>query len=42
VLCNLLGRDIENGEIPNDETLAGPMVRAICFSNVKNYLGLEF
>ena len=24
VLCNLIGRDIENGEIPNDEALVGP------------------
>jgi len=40
VLCNLLGRDIENGEIPEDETLLGPMIRNICFSNARNYLAL--
>ena len=27
VLCNLVGRDVENGEIPDDETLLGPMIR---------------
>ncbi len=39
-LCNLLGRDIESGEIPADYDLVGGMVRNICFANVKAYLGL--
>ena len=38
VLCNLIGRDVENGEIPNDDALIGPMIRNICYSNAKNYL----
>jgi glucuronate isomerase len=37
-LCNLIGRDIENGEIPNDEKLVGPMIRNICFANAKEYM----
>jgi glucuronate isomerase len=37
-LCNLLGRDVENGEIPNDEKLLGPMIRNICYANAKNYM----
>jgi glucuronate isomerase len=41
VLCNLLGRDMENGELPNDFELVGGMVRNICYSNAKQYLGLE-
>ena len=41
VLCNLLGNDVENGELPNDEKLIGSMVRNICFQNAKDYLGLE-
>ncbi len=36
-LCNLLGRDIENGEIPNDMEMVGKMVENICFHNAKNY-----
>jgi len=40
VLCNLLARDIENGEIPEDETLLGPMIRNICYSNARNYLAI--
>jgi glucuronate isomerase len=41
VLCNLLGSEMENGELPNDEQLIGNMVRNICFENAKQYLGLE-
>jgi glucuronate isomerase len=41
VLCNMLGRDIENGEIPDDDDLVGPMIADICYSNAKRYLGLE-
>ena len=41
VLCNLIGRDVENGELPDDEKLVGRMVRDICFNNARQYLGLE-
>ncbi len=41
VLCDLLGRDVENGELPSDEKLLGSMVRNICFSNAREFLGLE-
>jgi len=37
-LCNLIGRDIKNGLIPNDEKLVGPMIKHICYANAKNYL----
>jgi glucuronate isomerase len=40
VLCNLLGRDIENGEIPDNDELVGPMIRNICFNNARDYLKL--
>ncbi|WP_339734855.1 glucuronate isomerase [uncultured Sunxiuqinia sp.] len=36
-LCNLLGNDVENGEIPNDMKLLGEMVENICYNNAKNY-----
>ena len=39
-LCNLIGRDIENGEIPNDEKLVGAMIKNICYANAKNLLDL--
>jgi glucuronate isomerase len=41
VLCNLLGREIESGEIPDREDLIGGMITDICFNNAKQYLGLE-
>jgi glucuronate isomerase len=40
VLCNLIGRDIENGEIPNDDSLVGPLIENICYGNAERYLGL--
>ena len=37
-LCNLLGRDIENGEIPASEMeFVGQMVEDICYNNAKNF-----
>ena len=40
VLCNLIGRDIENGEMPDRDDLAGPMIRNICYQNASQYFGL--
>lgn len=40
ILCNLLGTDITNGEIPHDMELVGGMVKNICYHNAKNYLDL--
>jgi glucuronate isomerase len=39
VLCNLIGRDVENGEIPDDDSLIGPMISNICFGNARFFLG---
>jgi glucuronate isomerase len=41
VLCNLLGGQMERGELPQDAALVGAMVRAICFANARDYFGLE-
>lgn len=41
VLCNLVGRDMENGELPDDLELVGTMIRNICYANARQYLGLE-
>ncbi len=41
VLCGLLGRWMEDGEIPQDYDLVGPMVRDICYGNAAAYFGLE-
>jgi len=39
ILCNLLGNDVENGEIPNDKDLLGKMVENISYFNARNYFG---
>jgi glucuronate isomerase len=41
VLCNLLGNDVENGELPDDMELLGGMVKDICFRNASAYFGIE-
>jgi glucuronate isomerase len=40
VLCDLFGKDMEAGEIPDDESMVGPMVRDICYNNAHRFLGL--
>jgi glucuronate isomerase len=40
VLCNLIGRDVESGQIPDDEMLLGTMIRNICHGNAQRYLSL--
>lgn len=37
ILCNLIGQDVENGELPNDIDLLGEMVGNISYYNAKNY-----
>ncbi|GET23780.1 glucuronate isomerase [Prolixibacter sp. NT017] len=37
ILCNLLGNDVENGEMPADMELLGQMVENISFNNAENY-----
>jgi glucuronate isomerase len=37
ILCNLIGRDIENGELPADYNWIGKLVQDICYNNVKSY-----
>lgn len=37
ILCNILGNDIEEGELPMDIDFIGQMVKNICYYNAKNY-----
>ncbi len=37
ILCDLFGKDIENGELPNDIPWIGKLVQDICYNNTKNY-----
>lgn len=40
ILCNLIGRDVEKGELPDDLQHLGKMVQDICYFNAKNYFNL--
>ena len=40
VLCNLLGREMETGELPDDEPMIGAMVEKICYKNAETFFGL--
>jgi glucuronate isomerase len=40
VLCNLLGRDVESGELPAALDLLGGMVQDICYRNAVRYFGI--
>lgn len=41
ILCNLIGRDVHNGELPRDEKWLGELVQDICYRNAQNYFQLE-
>jgi len=40
ILCNLCGREMELGELPNDLGMVGALIRAVCFSNARDFLAL--
>ncbi|KPJ84685.1 MAG: glucuronate isomerase [Spirochaetes bacterium DG_61] len=37
ILCNLLGEDVEKGELPKDMGLLGSIVQDICYNNASSY-----
>jgi glucuronate isomerase len=39
VFCNLLGRDVQNGEIPADFDLLGQLVTNVCYRNAREFFG---
>ncbi len=41
LLCNILGRDMERGVIPNDMEWVGAMVRDISYNNAATYFGFN-
>jgi glucuronate isomerase len=41
VLCDLIGRDVESGSLPDDLALLGAMVSEICFGNARDFLGMS-
>lgn len=41
VLCNLIGHDVQNGELPADEKWLGKVVADICHHNAKAFLNFS-
>jgi glucuronate isomerase len=41
ILCNLIGTEVDRGELPRDMELLSGLVRDVCFDNAKRYFGLE-
>ncbi|HYH03550.1 MAG TPA: glucuronate isomerase [Bacillota bacterium] len=41
ILCNLLGTDVENGELPGDIAWLGKVVQDISYNNAVNYFGIK-
>ena len=39
ILCNLVGTDVEKGEIPNDRVLLDGLISNVSYLNAKNYFG---
>ncbi|MCF2489807.1 glucuronate isomerase [Dyadobacter sp. CY347] len=39
ILCNMIGNDVENGELPNDIQWLGKLVQDISYRNASNYFG---
>ncbi|MEJ2164747.1 MAG: glucuronate isomerase [Desulfobacterales bacterium] len=39
ILCNLLGQEVESGELPHDLELLGGLVKDICYNNAVHYFG---
>ena len=40
-LCDMLGRDMANGELPDDFELVGGMTKNICYKNAVDFTGLS-
>ncbi|HTS31115.1 MAG TPA: glucuronate isomerase [Bryobacteraceae bacterium] len=41
VLCDLFGKDMEAGLLPDDDSMVGALIRDICYTNAKEFLGLN-
>ncbi len=37
VLCNLLGSEVERGELPQDDALLDSLIEGVCYRNAKEY-----
>ena len=40
VFCNLVGAEVERGDLPDRDDLLGPFIENICYKNAARYFGL--
>ena len=40
ILCDLVGRDVVSGQLPDDDSLIDPLIEGICYKNARDYLGI--
>lgn len=40
ILCDVVGQDVERGELPNDDALLRRLIEDVCYRNAKQYLRL--
>jgi len=40
ILCEIIGQDVERGELPNDSALLSQLIEDVCYRNANNYLKL--
>ncbi|MGC6456838.1 MAG: glucuronate isomerase [Akkermansiaceae bacterium] len=40
LLCNIVGQDVEDGKLPNDEAVLRRLIGNICYHNAEAYFGL--
>jgi glucuronate isomerase len=40
VLCDIVGRDVERGELPADDDLLGRLIEDVCYQNARRYFCL--
>ena len=41
LLCNLVGTDVEKGEIPGQRGILDRLIKNVCYHNAKNYFGFD-
>jgi glucuronate isomerase len=41
ILCNLIGKDMDDGLLPDDFELVGGMVKNICYANAHKFFGMD-
>lgn len=40
ILCDVVGQDVERGELPNDKALLERLIEDVCYRNARQYLNL--